>query len=492
MTVVQGDNESLSASSQLAAEIKRRREGAGLSQLQLAQRIGYTRQYVSLAERSGHNLPSLDIVRAIDKVLGAGGHLIELRDRAKLEQQGLRNDGNPRGQLIGTRSTCRPSSSGPVLAGTSGETVFAAPAGRFFLGAEIDARRFPAEVDERVLGIVPYGFVDDPFLRRPRRGLVVGVSEDQGEAGLFGLDSRQARRRLTGVPPEARLLMTRAYVLDDLSMAILWAVANLDEALLDDDAALAEARDRLAVFEHLPRSAGGQNIAADLAPVSRMWLGSDFCARHVLRHTESFGAPPQFWTREQRGEEASTWLFFSHKFDYLHRTTIERAKPEVQVRRTFCIPDATVMDSSRPERVLLFLAVALMESFDIRVDVATEPEYSAVEGFALDEQRAVVANWVGTDDVWQVDLTDDRPRLRDFRDALGYARTHSPLHASTAHGRLRSLAEYLQLDWTWLSGRCAELGEYGTGGLAHPRSRLLSLKGLDRACRFVGDALTEH
>ncbi|WP_157620405.1 helix-turn-helix transcriptional regulator, partial [Saccharothrix sp. NRRL B-16348] len=47
------------AAIRLALEIKRRREEAGLSQPQLARRIGYTRQYVSLAERPGHNLPSL-------------------------------------------------------------------------------------------------------------------------------------------------------------------------------------------------------------------------------------------------------------------------------------------------------------------------------------------------------------------------------------------------------------------------------------------------
>ncbi|MFT7837710.1 helix-turn-helix transcriptional regulator [Saccharothrix sp. BKS2] len=74
------------ASVRLAHEIRRRRTAAGLSQPQLAQRIGYTRQYASLAERPGHNLPSAEIVRAIDRALDAGGALIALREQGRKEQ----------------------------------------------------------------------------------------------------------------------------------------------------------------------------------------------------------------------------------------------------------------------------------------------------------------------------------------------------------------------------------------------------------------------
>jgi hypothetical protein len=43
--------------------------------------------------------------------------------------------------------------------------------------------------------------------------------------------------------------------------------------------------------------------------------------------------------------------------------------PDTLPTREFCVPASTVADSSRPERILLLLAVALMESFGITVDL---------------------------------------------------------------------------------------------------------------------------
>lgn len=98
--------------------------------------------------------------------------------------------------------------------------------------------------------------------------------------------------------------------------------------------------------------------------------------------------------------------------------------------RTFCIPRGQVEASKAAERVLLFLAASLMESFGLQVNVCTEPEYTALQGFVLDQRRrAIVANWVGQDGIWYVDVTDHRGK---------------------------------------------------------PRSRLLSTAGVDRACSFVG------
>ncbi|MDQ2584055.1 helix-turn-helix transcriptional regulator [Saccharothrix yanglingensis] len=79
----------------LAREIRRRRTQAGLSQPQLAQKIGYTRQYVSLAERADHNLPSMEIVKAIDRALDAEGALVTLREESKSEQERLRRESTP-------------------------------------------------------------------------------------------------------------------------------------------------------------------------------------------------------------------------------------------------------------------------------------------------------------------------------------------------------------------------------------------------------------
>ena len=65
--------------------------------------------------------------------------------------------------------------------------------------------------------------------------------------------------------------------------------------------------------------------------------------------------------------------------------------------------------------LLLPLAVALMESLGIRGEVCDEPEYTAMQGFVLDRHKsAIVANWVGTDGIWQVDVTDplDPARVR--------------------------------------------------------------------------------
>lgn len=85
------NNTSDHAIGQLAAEIKKLRHAAGLSQPQLAQRVGYTRQYVSLAERPGKNIPSHELVSAIDNALSADGSLLTLRALAKTEQQALRS-----------------------------------------------------------------------------------------------------------------------------------------------------------------------------------------------------------------------------------------------------------------------------------------------------------------------------------------------------------------------------------------------------------------
>ncbi|WP_168211495.1 helix-turn-helix transcriptional regulator [Actinosynnema sp. ALI-1.44] len=83
------------AAARLSYEIRRQRKAAGLSQPQLADKVGYTRQYVSLAERVGRNIPSRELVAAIDKAVVANGKLIELRQRAKAEQAALRQSSRP-------------------------------------------------------------------------------------------------------------------------------------------------------------------------------------------------------------------------------------------------------------------------------------------------------------------------------------------------------------------------------------------------------------
>lgn len=86
------DETSVPAAAQLAQEIKRLRKAADLSQPELAGIVGYTRQYVSMAERVGKNIPSQELINALDKALAANGALITLRQCAKAEQAALRRN----------------------------------------------------------------------------------------------------------------------------------------------------------------------------------------------------------------------------------------------------------------------------------------------------------------------------------------------------------------------------------------------------------------
>lgn len=66
----------------LVEEIRRRRKDANLSHAQLAGQIGYSRQYISLAERATKGLPSAELVNALDSALSANGALVALRKEA--------------------------------------------------------------------------------------------------------------------------------------------------------------------------------------------------------------------------------------------------------------------------------------------------------------------------------------------------------------------------------------------------------------------------
>jgi hypothetical protein len=216
-----------------------------------------------------------------------------------------------------------------------------------------------------------------------------------------------------------------------------------------------------------------------------MWLGSSFCARHILRSLASPPGLPVFWTREQTGEEACVWLLFRHKHDYLRRISGQFAGTGSLIRG-FCIPETAVAASARWERILLFLSVALMESLGIHVKVCVEPEYADVEGFVLvPGKRAVIATWIRADSIWHVDSVNRSSVLRSFGNVTGHVTAHSVNEAPAPGHRLRSLADYLGLDWAWLWRRCADLAEHGCTGLVQPRSRLLSVQGVDEALRYL-------
>ena len=467
------------------------RLAAGYTQESFAEKLGADRGTVSRWER-GTQSPQPwqrpDLARFLRISLEQLDDILRRTKRSASRALGAspENDRPRRSGVLSALSLLEADSDQPLNAVDHDITLTAAP-GRYFSGTVISAGLYPASDDGRIVVNMPADLGGEPFHRRPGRSLVIGVVEnDHHAARFFGLDSRQARQRLARAPHVGRMLVPRAYELDDLTVGLLWAVSNLDEALLDDDAVLAASRDHLAVYEQRPRSAVGHDIAVDLSPVSTMWLGSDFCARHILRHFDTLTDVPVFWTREQHGEEASTWLLFAHKYAYLRQSAATFVGAGATPTRAFCVPPAAAGASSRPERTLLLLAVALMESFGIRVDVCVEPEYASMQGFVFDQHRqAIVANWVGAEGIWQVDLADSGPLLHEFADAVGYAQAHSVMAGRAPAARLAALAEYLDLDWDWLVRRCGEFAAYGSAGIVQPRSRLLSVDGVDQACRFL-------
>ncbi|MEV6695297.1 XRE family transcriptional regulator [Micromonospora sp. NPDC051196] len=361
-----------------------------------------------------------------------------------------------------------------------------APQGQHFPGTTIDVEVYPAVDDGRVLATISRGDIEQLWRRSVQRRLILGHVGASERAGVFALDSRRAYRHLVDAGRGARLLIPRVYQLDAITAGVLWAVANLDLSLLLDDARLEAAHTATSAFRDMTRSAASRDIAGDLDPPSRLWLGSVFCADHIRRHYHVLSDMPVYWTREQRGEEASTWLLFSHKLRYLRESAERFRRASQPTTRMFCLPAQAVAASSISERILLLLAMALMESLGIRTAVTDDPEYAALPGLVMDKQRAIQATWIRADGLWHVDVTDHRGTIAAYRDALGHVQAHSATADNTPARRLRQLAEYLHLDWRWLQRRCADLGQYGFAGLAEPRSRLLSLDGVDQACRFIG------
>ncbi|MER6612568.1 hypothetical protein [Streptomyces xantholiticus] len=364
------------------------------------------------------------------------------------------------------------------------------PGGRSMLGASIPLQLHPARIHGgRALVSIPDQRRASSFLDRPGRGLLVGAAGNDESPQFYLLDGRNARGRLSRNAGIQEVSAPLAYELDDLTYGILWAVSNYDDALQADDQDLAETRTDLERYDRLSSSAVSREAAPGLNSVAHMWLGSDFCARHILKALPDLPELPAFWTREQRGEEASAWLIFDHKYPYLKSTTKALGGPST---RAFCVPEAVVQASPRHERILLFLAVALMESLGIHAQFTTDASYEAVEGFVVaPDKEAIIANWVRGDGMWHVDLTGRSSIVREFTNAAGDVAADSIIEAPTAAERLRALAHYLDLPWTWLIHRCGQLGKYGTSGLIQSRSRLVSAAGLDAACSYVGALPTD-
>ncbi len=363
------------------------------------------------------------------------------------------------------------------------------PGGRSLLGGEAALQLHPVQVEaERAVMSVPRSTRTQEFLRRPGRRLIVGAWDGADGPRFLLLDSKVAHRVSQSGSSVYNLIVPTAYELDNLTFGILWAAVNLDDALSADDYALTEALNDLKAYEQLSSSAVSKEAAPGLNAVAHMWLGSEFCARHILRALPSLPQFPAFWTREQRGEEAISWLFFDHKYEYLR----SMALLDGSASRGFCIPESAVIDSPAYERTMLFLVAALMESLRIRVEITADPEYSEAEGFVVAANRqAIIANWVRGDGIWHVDCAAGRSKVREFTEVSADVGAHSVIDAPTSAGRLRRLASYLSLDWAWLLRRCSALARCETSRLIQVRSGNLSLAGLDAACTFVATLHTE-
>ncbi|MFG1626237.1 hypothetical protein [Kribbella sp. NPDC049227] len=354
--------------------------------------------------------------------------------------------------------------------------TLALPAGRSFAGAEVAAHYCDVnKAGQEWLMVTPSSDVIGSLARPDRRSMVVAVDNDRRHYISDGRRFVDRAGRRTGPEP-----ISSATVIDDLTVGIIWATTNADTALLADDAQLARSHSRLAHYEKKLSSEAVPTEVPTLNPVASQWLGSRFCSRHLTRHMDRLSGEPFFWTREQRGEEAASWLLWSHKFEYLRRTS----RWFTGMRRGFCIPEEEVAGSPRYERVMLLLAMALMEAFGIRVELSPEREHGGVEGFVL-ANEAIVANWLGGSGLWYVDASAPPPRRSVYREIDGYLAAGSLIDQPTAARRLAAMASYLDVSWQWFRRRCEELAVASVDDIAHPRSRLLSTLGLNTAVRYV-------
>ncbi len=378
-----------------------------------------------------------------------------------------------------------------VLSGYEADWIMDLPPGRLLDGGgQIALRVQPVMAAADGTALLPVEDLTLGQLKAPRHSMLLGADErDSGAAPrLLALDLRRVRLEISraGDIPSA-VAVPQACELDDLGYAIVWAMAGLDDALLTDDCTLDERHRQLREYEQMPESAVGSQAAAGLTSAARMWLGSSFCAGHILRNLSEPAAPPVFWTREQTGEEACTWLLFRHKLHYLTRISALYGQADSPLIRGFCIPEQVTQSLPRWERILVWLAVALMESLGIWVKVCADPGYAGTDGFVLvPGDRAVIATWIRAEGIWYASQTTRAPDLRNFSDVAGYATAHSVTDDTAPAGRLRLLADYLALDWAWLTCRCAGLGRVGCARLIQPHSRLLSTQGIDAALRFAG------
>lgn len=431
-----------------------------------------TAKSISDWERGWYTLPREHVRSALSKVLDVAGP----------EELGFHRRRTPR-QDRAEQHVPLPLQESLIAAATSNEGIpfgtvgyLEIPGGQSFLGAGMVVHYCAAKVGEH--GRVTPQLTEDAatVLNRPDfRTMLIAQVPDLDEGDLYLSDGREfaGQRPTPGQIPAA-------FVLDDFTVGLIWAITNTDTAILADDAALDTYQRGLTRYEQLTASAATTSEAPELNSVSQRWLGSYFCASHISRNLSRLSPHPMFWTREQRGEEAASWLLWSHKLDYLRHT----ARTLPSARRGFCVPEHQLESSPRYERVVLLLAIALMEAFGITVEVNAEPDLADVEGFVLGD-AAIVANFLRAPGLWYVETSAPRSRRTVYAEVDHRSSSRSIIAQSTSARRLEAMAGYLNIPWSWFRRRCRDLTYAGVDGIARPRSRLLSTEGLATAIRYV-------
>lgn len=493
-----------SARHYLGAQLRSWREQRGWSQARLGEHLHVSADLIAKIEKA-LRWPTAEFAAACDTALATGGALANLLPLVDLERR------QERAAVAATARAVRAAVSRQRRNTMPTASAFVAPPEQIVTGAPaawasaLPGVRLtappPAWPVDRLLTL-PYGravpattlTLSSVPVQDRRHVARFPRTLNGGHAAASGLrDLVATELLLDGDEPALAVATTPdlgvaapVYRLDALTIGILWAMCGMDDALLADDAALADSVPKLRRYAQLPGSAVSRDVAADLNILSQMWLGSDFCARYISHRLDAATDQPVFWTREQYGEEASTWLLFRHKIDYLRATSERFTTPTAPATRLFCIPETAVQGSPHAERILLLLSAAFMESLRIAVHVSPDPTYSTVEGFVLAPgTQVILANWVRADGLWHVDALDRRTALRRYDDVARGGQAGSITASGRSTHRLRILAEYLRLDWPWLRRRCTELAAAGVDGMVRPRSRLLTTDGINAACRYL-------
>jgi transcriptional regulator with XRE-family HTH domain len=249
------------ASIRLAQEIRRRRTDDNLSQPDLAVMIGYTPQYVSLAERPRKGLPSATLVTAIDNALGASGALIELHRQAKVQRQALHTSKAPESAPVPSDASTSANAHSDELEGvddTKRRHLLASAAAITF-GAALDqpiARIIAQADDQRVPTTVRVGDVRD------LRATVEMLEDWDHRAGGVAVRHHVlgALRWGTGLLEGSSTPDVRATLAATVAqLADLAAWATFDAGLYD------KARDLFLLGLHAARESGDLGIRAHVA-----------------------------------------------------------------------------------------------------------------------------------------------------------------------------------------------------------------------------------